>query len=213
MGFGARTDNNLTGTYFIFGRAIGVILLGMVIASIGFILEGYTTYLVVIFGILTIIFGLLVIFNKNIDWKLKFRSHTRLKPLATNGGTCNGPKKGHGKCKHNSQDPDSANSGKLNKRFAFSLGLFRGATPCLKIMVLAPLLIVVDIQLALMMMLAYVATSTIYPIIGHLTANVVTKFDKYDLYIRVTGAIILIILGIYSISKILFLDTGTHFGG
>jgi cytochrome c biogenesis protein CcdA len=212
MGFGARTDSKLTGTYFILGRVIGVILLGMIIASIGFILEGYTIYLVLIFGVLTIIFGLLVIFNKKLTWKSisPFKSH--LKPTAMDGGTCIGPKKGHGKCKNNHKGHHPQKGRIFNNKYAFSLGLFRGATPCLKIMVLTPLLLVVELQLALLMMLGYVATSTIYPIIGHLTANLVTKFDKYDLYIRVTGAVVLIILGIYSISKILFFDAGTHFG-
>ncbi len=212
MGFGARTDNRLTGTYFILGRVIGVILLGMIIASIGFIFVGYTTYLVLIFGVLTIIFGLLLIFNKKITWKLISQTNRHLKPTAMDGGTCISPNKGHGKCKneHNTHFPKKGR--KFNNKYAFSLGLFRGATPCLKIMVLTPLLLVVDLQLALLMMLGFVATSTIYPIIGHLTANIVTKFDKYDLYIRVTGAIVLIILGIYSISKILFFDAGTHFG-
>jgi cytochrome c biogenesis protein CcdA len=208
MGFGARTDSKLTGWYFIMGRVIGVIVLGMVIASIGFIFEGYTVYLLVIFGTLTIIFGLLVIFNKNINAKFRLRPQFKLKPTATDGGTrienksCKGKHKNKGHCR----------KARINNKYAFGLGIFRGATPCLKIIVMAPLLIVVDIQLALMMMLAYVGTSTIYPIIGHLTANIVTKFDKYDLYIRVAGAAVLIVLGIYSLVNILFLNAGTHFG-
>ena len=207
MSFGARTDSKLTGGYFILGRMIGVIVLGMIIASIGFIFDGYTVYLLVIFGILTIIFGLLVIFNKDIESRLNFKPHIKLKPTATDGGTrinengCMGKHKHQGHCR----------KARINKKYAFGLGLFRGATPCLKIIVLAPLLIVVDIQLAFLMMLAYVSTSTIYPVIGHLTANIVTKFDKYDLYIRLGGAALLIVLGIYSLINILYLNPSSHF--
>ncbi len=208
MGFGARSDSKLTGGYFILGRVIGLITLGMVIASIGFIFAGYTVYLLVIFGTLTIIFGLLVIFNKNINAKFRLRPHFKLKPTATNGGTRIENKSCKGNHKHNRH----CRKANINNKYAFGLGIFRGATPCLKIIVLAPLLIVVEIQLAFLMMLAYIGTSTIYPVIGHLTANIVTKFDKYDMYIRVTGAAVLIVLGIYSLVKILFLDTGTHFG-
>jgi cytochrome c biogenesis protein CcdA len=208
MGFGARSDSKLTGSYFILGRVIGVIVLGMVIASIGFIFQGYTIYLLVIFGVLTIIFGLLVIFNKNIGAKLRLRPHFKLKPTATDGGT----KIKHHCCRGKNDQNGLWHKAKFNNKYAFGLGLFRGATPCLKMIVLAPLLITVDIYLAFLMMLAYVGTSTIYPIIGHLTANIVTKFDKYDIYIRISGAILLVVLGTYSIVKILFLDAGTHFG-
>lgn len=190
------------------GRVVGVITLGMIIASIGFIFEGYTVYLLVIFGTLTIIFGLLVIFNKNIDAKFRLRPHFKLKPTATDGGTRIENESCKGKHKHNGQ----CRKARINNKYAFGLGIFRGVTPCLKIIVMAPLLIVVEIQLAFLMMLAYVGTSTIYPIIGHLTANIVTKFDKYDLYLRVTGAAVLIVLGIYSLVNILFLNAGTHFG-
>jgi cytochrome c biogenesis protein CcdA len=210
MGFGARADSKLTGGYFILGRVFGVIFLGMVIALLGFIFDGITIYLVLIFGILTIIFGLLFIFNRNIFSRFRIRPYFSLKPTAPDGGMPFKRKECHEM--HSQHSKGQCRRSNVTKKYAFGLGLFRGATPCLKMIVLAPLLIVVDLQLAFLMMFAYVGTSTIYPVIGHLTANIITKFDKYNIYIRITGAILLIILGIYSLVKILFLDSGTHFG-
>jgi cytochrome c biogenesis protein CcdA len=176
LGFSTSTSNNKnttgatassnrlailrnTGLYFIFGRFLGLILICLVIASIGVFFEGQIFYLLVIFGALTILFGAFIIFKMYYRYK-----HHGLGAGSGSGnmscGQKNNVKPGHGLCsvfglgkgriKHKTND---INANANTNRYSFFLGMFRGATPCLKIFILAPLLIIVDFQLALLMLI------------------------------------------------------------
>jgi hypothetical protein len=106
---------------------------------------------------------------------------------------------GHSSCEIRSKD--------LTKQYSFLLGVLRGATPCLKIFILAPLLIIVDLRLAFLMILIYATGSTVYPMIGFLSANIITNFRKYEAYIQTTGAFVLISIGVFTIIKNLLTPT------
>ena len=95
--------------------------------------------------------------------------------------------------------PKSMQHSKLTKRYSLLLGLFRGATPCLKVFIIAPLLIAVDLWLAFWMVIIFAASSTVYTIIGFISASVLTSFWKYESYVQVAGASILIGIGIFTI--------------
>jgi len=92
-------------------------------------------------------------------------------------------------------------------KYGFVLGVLRGATPCAKVIVLAPLLVAVGFPFSLLIILVYALTSTIYPIIGYLSADVLSKFEKYRFALKILGALILITIGIYTIINVVMWDT------
>ncbi len=172
LGFGMTSaENKKAGKYFILGRFLGLVFIGMIIALFGMIFDGYVLYLLILFGVLTIIFGALVIA------KIYYRS------------------------KNNHKHQKKCASKHYSRRALFLLGAFRGATPCFKIFILAPLLIVVDMQLAFLMILVFASASTLYPVIGFLSANLLSNFRRYDAYVQVTGAVLLISIGTFTIIK------------
>ncbi len=104
-----------------------------------------------------------------------------------------------GKGKKHHKNGKCRKQSRFKQKHVFALGLFRGATPCLKLMILAPLLIVVNIWLAIAMVLVYAASSTIYPVMGFLLGSLLRKPKRYHKHLRVAGALILITIGVYSI--------------
>lgn len=155
------------GKYFVFGRFLGLIILGLIIVSLGMIFDGFVIYLLIIFGVLTIIFGGLVIVKiypriRNRSMKSNFGSqdhadfnnqayHYNIDRKCDQVGSQTHQRKG--RCDHGSHGINNGHgkyfkSINMNKKNGFLLGVFRGATPCLKILILAPLLIVVELPLA-----------------------------------------------------------------
>jgi len=192
------------GMYFILGRFIGLLILGIIIALIGVIFIEFIFYFMILFAVLSIIFGAFII----------YKVYHRIQHLK------NHPNKGLGGplCRHNiangklkksknsnglawfgGSNSESRNGGGITKQYSFGLGLFRGATPCLKVIILAPLLLIFPLPGAVLLILVFAATSTIYPLIGFLSANVINNFRKYDAYVQTTGAIIIISIGAYMI--------------
>lgn len=201
MAFGISTaEQRSTGIYFILGRFLGLIILGLTIASFGIIFNGYMIYLLVIFGILTVIFGAIVITKMYFRLKAKKPSQEFFKHDPTpSDPNCSTEERRTNKKR--SWFSTSVVNSNTPKRYGFLLGVFRGATPCLKIFILAPLLIIVDLWLAFLMILVYALASTIYPVIGFLSASVLTNIKKYEAYVQITGAIILISIGVFTIIK------------
>jgi len=220
LGFGATSvERKETGKYFIFGRFLGVVMLGLIIASLGLILIGVMNYLMIIFGILTITFGIIIFYNIY----HKFKQNTRKQKIAScntqDNNTCSSCAAHKNSAQTTSCEsctsttctagnnehvcktiPKSMQGTKLTKRYSFILGLFRGATPCLKMIIIAPLLIVTDFWTAVVMVLIFAASSTLYTIIGFVSASVLINFKKYESYVQVAGACILIAIGIFTIA-------------
>ncbi len=212
LGFGTTSvERRNTGKYFILGRFIGVVILGLIIASLGVIVTGSMTYLLGLFGVLTILFGLFIIYKMYFRIKAQItttklilcdesQSSSCIDCLSSSNNYCNS------NCKSmdcNNECSIRSSKYKLTKSYSFILGLFRGATPCLKIFILAPLLIVVEIQLAFLMIIVFAAASTVYPIIGFLSASILMNFRKYEVYVRTAGACVLISIGVFTIIKYL----------
>ena len=201
-------------------------ILGLIIASVGLIFDGYMFYMLILFGTLTIIFGAVII----------FKIYIRIKTQKTNSECtfCNhsstGNENGHagcsesGACTNHDGCSDShschhngkcfkffknSSGSKLTRRTGFLMGIFRGATPCLKIFILAPLLIIVELPVAFLMILIFALASTIYPVIGFLSANLLTTARKYEPYVQFAGAISLISIGIFMIFKQLLVQSCT----
>jgi hypothetical protein len=82
-----------------------------------------------------------------------------------------------------------------------ALGAVRGATPCLKVLVLTPLLIVNPPATVVLMAVAYVATSSLYPTIGLLAGRTVRDAVGSRRWLRLAGAVGVAAVGAYTIFK------------
>jgi hypothetical protein len=230
LGFGTNSvERRDTGKYFVFGRFIGIIIVGLLTAMIGLVFVDLFNYFMILFGILTITFGLIIIYRLYEKYKIKtsnpikspcgsLNSESCVTCIPVPAQVCSDPSTKSESisispcticenevCKFGNSEhvcktlPKSKHGSKLTKRYSFFLGLFRGATPCFKLLVIAPLLIVVDFYVAVLMVLVFAATSTIYTLIGFISASILTSFRKYETHVQVAGAITLIGIGIYTI--------------
>jgi hypothetical protein len=185
--FGVSATARTAGILFIAGRLIGLFILGIVIALSGFLIQIEPTYLIAIFGILSCVFGVLVIF--------KIRSDAHGMHSFKHTFKC------FRKC---------ARKNSFENKFGFLLGAFRGATPCLKIILIAPLLIAVELHVAILMIVVYACASSIYPIIGYLTSGLISKLcsTEHTKKFQTLAATILIGIGTFSILKVFI--SGVH---
>lgn len=175
--FGISSMDKKTGAMFIFGRILGICAIGIFIGLVGydFVISGKV--LAMIFGLISIIFGIGIIYKRKIKTILGIKKSQKCSYKNTN-----------------------AFEGK-GKTIGFGLGAFRGATPCLKIIILVPLLINSDFLTVVLMMIVFALTSSIYPIIGFLFADTLKKLTSKRRIIELFGAVILIIIGIFYVFK------------
>jgi len=91
---------------------------------------------------------------------------------------------------------------KLNNKIGFGLGLFRGAlNPGRKLFVLFPLLIGVSIPKGLLISATYALSSSVYLVLGIIGGAALTRVFAYRRVITLVGAVILIGLGLFYISR------------
>lgn len=196
--FGTRGESRATSLYFMLGRLFGTVLLGTVIALIGII--GFSSNILVLtFGILSILFGLFVLRRDIIVGN-------RIRTLRGKAERNQRAHPGTG-CLKRRRHRDMYTKHR-RKGFGLALGIFRGATPCLKIMVLAPLLITSPLTLSIAMSLVFALTSSIYPLIGFLAGESLSKFRRWDMPIKAGTVAALFIVGVYYVMK--FLVSGDH---
>ncbi len=187
---------------------MGLVFLGLAIATFSFFAGMPPLYFVAAFGVLSIVFGFIVIMQVTGHWD-RFTGLFRSKTAPESGNVPN-PGKHHGKGNCKGPMGEGRKMRKFKNSYIFGLGLARGATPCLKIMILVPLLVAVDIYLALAMILVYALVSTVYPVIGFLSGNLLRSVEKHATYVKVAAALTLVAVGVYSIVNVL---TQSHPGG
>lgn len=230
MGFGTTAESRSVGKWFIAGRFIGLMFLGSVISLLRFAAQDAIPTILLIFGLSTIIFGffmlskhLIITYFLNDDHPTSSKrtptdnfvfSLLSLLVVLPQNRKCKG--KPHGSQIHPSHHQNKGQGNckrawKLEGRFGFILGALRGATPCAKIVVLTPLLVAVGFPQSLLLVAVYASASTVYPIIGYLSADILSKFERYQWAIKILGALILITIGAYTIFKVLMWET-THIG-
>jgi len=231
--FGAAAEGVDASRYFIAGRFMGVVAIGLLISSFRLALQEYMAYVFLTFGILSIAFGALIITRQYLE--KRFKDRMKAEGLEKDCLSCVHAEE-HGKtekkkglfgsscgcglfgpigssCDHDHTQeggcgawtPKSTDS-KFRARYGFALGLFRGATPCAKILLLAPLLIVVELPVSLLLILVYAATSTVYPVMGFMSARLLSRIKGRTLLIRAAGAIVILVVGIFSIFKFILYD-------
>jgi cytochrome c biogenesis protein CcdA len=212
MSFGTSTGNRSVGKWFIAGRFLGLIFLGSLISLLRFAAQDVMPYILLIFGISTLIFGLFMLFKHFIGPHSKWKHHsahlqkkhyeTITMSLLSLLMVFPRYKTGEGGCKkkaHDHNDRGKCRKSNLEKKYGFALGVLRGAAPCIKVVVLAPLLVATGFPSSLLIILVYASTSTVYPIIGYLSADILSKFEKHQLTFKIIGAVILIAIGVYTI--------------
>lgn len=192
LSLGCSIEGKRSGIAFVGGRFLGLLILGAAIAGLGLISSLKPTYFLVVFGAFSIVLGGYALYQ---TLRKPSHNHKHRKPLLFRG------RAQQAECKRevmaNGGEPCEELDSPPKTASYFALGVFRGATPCLKVAILAPLLISVDFSLAMIMVLAYAAVSTVYPIIGMLSGNLLRQTRKYALYVRVGAAVLIIVLGAY----------------
>ena len=205
ISLGVSVDSKKGGMAFIAGRFIGLMLLGGAIAGLGLVGSLNPTLFIVLFGVLTIGLGTLILLQ--VLTRRSWMKHGRpmLKPL-------------HRRAHHGAHPSDALPDGgevgletdsKSKATYVFSLGIVRGATPCVKTMVLAPLLISVDFWSAMVLVLVFAVASTVYPVIGFLSGNILRQSRRYNFYVKVGSALMMIVIGAYFVVNAF---TSTHGG-
>lgn len=222
LSFGAATEGVEASKYFIAGRFLGVLALGVLIASLRLAMQDYMQYVFLAFGLLSVLFGLLILGRQYLEKKARSKKRPDPRTCKECGkcsakdtkekedlfkAKCNCDVFGPigASCDHDDHVPQEKPS-RFGAKYGLALGLFRGATPCAKMMLLAPLLIVSDLPLTVGILLVYAAASTIYPVIGLLSAKLITRVKVGTIWIRAAGAVIVLIVGFYSIYKFIIWD-------
>jgi len=182
MSFGCGSEGTRVGVRFILGRFVGLLIIGIAISAVGAITDVPPIYFVVIFGVASIVFGALMVVGLFTGPGGRF--HKLKRAIRHSLGLCKEPGK---------------NGGSKLSSGGFVVGVLRGATPCVKLMVLAPLLIYVGPVDAIALVLVYALASTIYPLIALLTASALTTLPRYERALKLAGATVLIFAGFYAI--------------
>lgn len=156
---------------FIVGRIFGLCFLALLIGIIGSNIPISPKIMHVAFGVLSVIFGVWIVFLER----------------ASNAHACGLPN-------NNSNNP------KMNK-LGFGMGFSRGATPCVKVLPVILLFVGLDTINAAAIILIFALTSTIYPIIGFISANMFKDILSKRSEVKWLSAAVMIIIGIYYIIK------------
>ena len=187
-------EGRRSGIAFVGGRFLGLMILGAAIAGLGLIANLKPTYFLIVFGAFSIVLGGYALHQ---TLRKPPHGHKHRKPWLFRG------RAQQAECKRevmaNGGEPCEELDSPPKTASFFALGVVRGATPCLKVAILAPLLISVDFGLAMIMVLAYAAVSTVYPVIGLLSGNLLRQTRKYAVPVRVAAAVLIIALGIFFI--------------
>jgi len=203
ISLGTRTHSRKMAASFILGRFLGIMVLGSLMALFGLFLDIPAKLYTLIFGIITVLFAG-YIFIQHILPNTRMSKH--LPWLGSGCSGCKGSSCGT-ECSSGCGGCPSRNKGRLTARSGFFYGAFRGATPCLKMMILAPLLITTGMPNALILTAVFAAASTLYPIIGFLAGGLITEFATFRdsrrtaFAMNIVSMIILLGMGIFYIYR------------
>lgn len=220
MAAGCTAQSRRAGGYFILGRAVGIMIIGLLFIAIGAVIQGYTIIFIALFSILSVVVGVVMMYEavsgrrlgilERISLPMKRRTPAGQQFSANEAGSGNVPEgvtENAGRChtfgdgcrrNRSNECPDRANDpGGRNARIGFFLlGVMRGATPCLKLMVLVPLLLASGVFLSLLMLVMFSLSSSIFPILGFAGIGLLEGAEKYSRHIKASGGLLICLLGI-----------------
>jgi len=172
---------------FVGGRFAGIMLLGVVLGLFGWYLNISSKWMLLLFALLSLLFGVLVLAYPRAltRWRLlrhcevggceSCESHDHELPGQENHdcSSCGAARNCHQGSAENHSHHHAAHKFKsLTSSSIFSLGVVRGGTPCLKILLLLPLVLTLPFLEAMLLVAVFALSSTIYPIIGILAGNI-----------------------------------------
>ena len=216
----AGADRRL-GWGFLIGRTVGVLALLLAIGLAGAAMLEHRVVLVAVFGASSICVAVVLALSVARPTLLggcpvvtTVGTGPSGRALAPDGGctgSCDGCDKVHGADRAHDDDADGCRAVPRGMRgllgserpllAGLALGAVRGATPCLKVLVLAPLLIVSPPGTVVLMAVAYVATSSLYPTIGLLAGRTVRDAVGSRRWLRLAGAAGVAAVGAYTLVK------------
>jgi len=223
---------------FIGGRLLGIMLLGLVIALYGWYMDLDSRVMILIFAVLSLVFGILVIMRPQGLSKIRLLRNCEAGGCQSCGNPENSDRRIHselGGYHHSTENHHTCSSCSLendcpsrstrtrtsglemetrsqNPRHfhpepatvsIFLLGSVRGATPCLKILLLAPLILTLPLRDSMILVALYALSSSIYPILGILSASFFGMAAPEERRPQLTraGAVMMIGIGIYYLYK------------
>jgi len=227
LSLGTRAHSKSLAWWFILGRFIGILALGLLTATFGLFLVIPQKYYILAFAIVTVAFGLAILLQQY-GWfaRIGLKDHRPQAQQACahkhdgsgpRGQGHRGPGRpehceggGHGKHEHdNGQAAPACQQGGIGGKGGFVFGLLRGATPCIKFLILVPLVLVFPLPQAMLLVFIFALTSTVYPIIGFLLGNVLVNLPLFDsprkaaFRLSVLSSFILLGIGVYYLYKYL----------
>ncbi|MGA1793570.1 MAG: hypothetical protein ACMUHM_06435 [Thermoplasmatota archaeon] len=217
------------GLGFLAGRTAGIMGFGVVMALFGFFIEIDTQVMLYLFGGMTLAFGVIILFFPGVSRKLGLIQSCESgaceecgdRPEEVSGKGHDAPNcsecPSSADCQAKNGGPGSDGRGKkkrtLNEqegRFGkfgvlgvFALGTVRGATPCLKVILILPLIVSLPFTESLAVTSTYALSSSLYPIAGIAIASIVGDIFSPRLrkYLAKVGAIAMVGIGIYFLYK------------
>ena len=206
LSFGNRTHSKRMASSFILGRFTGIMVLGTIISLFGFFIDIPTDIYALVFGIITVVFAVFI-FKRHILPGLR---KTKVRPGEKDGCTdCVSCAAGCGTGKYSGCGGCSMHGsyGKISGKMGFLYGMLRGATPCLKMLILAPLLIATGFPLAILLTAVFAVSSSAYPVIGFLIGDLISQIASLRANPRVSfglnmlSLITLLGIGLYYMNK------------
>jgi hypothetical protein len=199
------------GAAFIAGRFMGIMALGLVIVLFGWYMDISSQWMLLVFALASIAFGVLVLLWPSGMAKYKLLKHCEVggcKDCEHNGHsdahdctTCSSTSCAVNSVRNKDENTDSSlfmkskGMGVLSVGF---LGFVRGATPCLKLLLLVPLILTLPVYESLAVTGVFAASSSIYSIMGIVGGYVLgMNFSERMPQLRRAGAFMLIAVGIY----------------
>ncbi|MGA1819380.1 MAG: hypothetical protein ACMUHU_00060 [Thermoplasmatota archaeon] len=217
------------GLGFLAGRTTGIMVFGVIMALFGFLIEIDTQLMLYIFGGMTLAFGMVILVFPGLSRKLGLIQSCESGACEECGDSPGSdPKEDHdahncSECPSSAQCPSKdgnngpgrrkqmrPSSGAQDTRFGkfgvlgvFAMGAVRGATPCLKVVLLLPLIVSLPFFESLAVTSTYALSSSLYPIAGIAIASIAGDIFSPRLrkYLAKVGAAAMVGIGIYFLYK------------
>jgi hypothetical protein len=221
MGASFATADRRMSWGFMVGRTLGVMALLLLIGLLGASLLPSKEWLVIIFAACTI--GVALVLAASVYRPgLLGGGCAHEAQVACDGGEPDGTGCGQGcdgcgasegvaTCGHMPQGLVRRLSGKSPWVAGISLGAVRGAMPCLKVLIITPLLVVSPPTTVVVMALAFALTSSIYPLIGLVSGRTIASLADNGRRLRLAGALGVAAVGVVLLVR--FYQQACELGG
>jgi cytochrome c biogenesis protein CcdA len=178
--FGLSLADRLASLRFLVGRLLGLVCFGVVVCLLGKAVHVDERVMNLTFGVTIILVGMyraVVVEGGNLWWRIR-ACRVRLGIRSRCGGSGQQLKAG------------------------FGLGLFRGLfNPGRKYLYLAPILLDLGVFKGLAISFVYGVSSSVYLVLGFVSAGFVNKMVRHKQHLSVWGGIILVLVGGYYVVK------------